>query len=106
MPQIEEDFIKLLGMTKLETEILLRNGFPNHLGEGDLLVGIISKGEVQKNAVLIIEGREVKMRKIQIREDSGVASIEFEVDRNIEPPVNWSKLYNSRIKVKNFSPAL
>jgi hypothetical protein len=41
----------------METEILLHNGFPNHNGEGDLLVGIISRGQIKTDALLVVEGR-------------------------------------------------
>jgi len=90
-------------MENQEAEILLQNGFPNHGGQGDMLVGIILKGQVEEDAFLIIEGRKVKMSKIQIQEDLkwNVTRIEFEVERNIKPPVYWWKLYNSKIEVKN-----
>lgn len=88
---------------KLEAEILLHNGFPNHGGDGDLLVGVILNGQISKDAFLLIEDREIKMSKIEIREDlrDNVTRIEFEVNRKIDPPVNWWKLYNTKIKVKN-----
>ncbi|MFT6921561.1 MAG: hypothetical protein ACJA1C_000558 [Crocinitomicaceae bacterium] len=90
-------------MMNREAEILLHNGFPNHGGEGNLLVGIVSKGQIEKDAVLIIDQREIMMSKIQVREDSewNVTRIEFEVDRNLNPPIYWWKLYKSKIKVKN-----
>ena len=92
-------------MKNQEAEILLHNGFPNHGGEGDLLVGIISKGKIEQDAVLIIDEREIQMSKIQVRDDSewNVTRIEFEVDRNICPPIYWWKLYYNKIKVKNTS---
>ncbi len=51
-------------MMNEEAEILLHNGFPNHGGEGDLLVGIVSKGQIEKDAVLIIDQREVMMSNV------------------------------------------
>ncbi len=90
-------------MKEVTSEIVLHNGFPNQGDDGILLVGILSKGEVLENAVLKVGDREIKMNKIKIREDAEhkVFRIEFEVDRNIEPPVNWWKLYQNRVEVKN-----
>jgi len=84
-------------------EIQLHNGFSNHGGEGDLLVGIITKGSIAEDAVLIIEDRKIEMSKIQIHEDLdwNVTRIEFEVERNLESPVYWWKLYNSKLGVRN-----
>lgn len=86
-----------------EAEIILHNGFHNNDGDGELLVGIISEGQVEKNAVLIIEDYEIKMKIIQIRDDKdyNAIRIEFEVDRNLKPPIKWWKFYNSKIKVRN-----
>jgi len=86
-----------------EAEILLQNGFPNHGGDGDLLVGIISKGQIEKDAIMIINSREIKMSKIHIKYDPDwdVTRVQFEVDKNINPPILWWKLYKSKIKVKN-----
>lgn len=87
----------------MEAEILLQNGFPNHGKEGYLFVGKVTKGQIKKNAVLIINNHKIKIDEIQFRENSkhDFTRIVFEVDRNLEPPIEWKKLFNSTIKVIN-----
>ena len=87
----------------IEAEILLHNVFLNHKGEGYLLVGIISKGEIKNEAFLIINGQKVSMNKIKIQNDSkdNTVRIEFEVDREILPSIKWWKLFDKNIEVKN-----
>jgi hypothetical protein len=90
-------------METKNAEIELHNGFPNPVGEGNLLVGIITAGIVHEDALLLIGEQEVKMYKIETIRDSvdDVVRIQFEVERNLNPEISWWKLFGSKIKVKN-----
>jgi len=89
-------------MDYIEAEIFLQNGFPNHNGRGSLLVGTVSKGKIHSKAVLLIEGGEIEMFNIKCWEDNkwNVSRIEFEIEKNLSPSIEWWKYFKTTLRVK------